>query len=414
MGKPFFLILLVIAAGLGLWLLSPGPDPRSISQLPPMPAFTPMPPVAETRSPPAVGPQQPSRPLSKPSGIDSMAALAASDHGMQALSAGAYADAIGYFEQAAEGGVSGLAYGLARAYHGLGKNGEALLMARQAVVEFPERPEPWEFLGRLLYDADDLKGAVAAWQTALEINPESGIARALEKARHDVATRNRFFVGETRHFRIRFEGPSEAYLAQKVLDLLESAYSSVGQALEYYPDTVTETILYTQRQFFDVTRSPGWVGGVYDGRVRLPISGADQDPETLKRVVTHEYVHAAIAHRAGHRKVPTWFHEGLAVALSEAPDPDWVGRAFAPGADPIALNNLTGGFTRLPKAAAERAYAQSQVLVSSLVSRYGMFRVADLITALGRIEFEPAFMEVFGETPQAAFERAMGDYRRAA
>ena len=32
-------------------------------------------------------------------------------------------------------------------------------------------------------------------------------------------------------------------------------------------------VLYSKEQFRDVTQSPSWAGGLYDGRIRLPVAG---------------------------------------------------------------------------------------------------------------------------------------------
>ena len=48
-------------------------------------------------------------------------------------------------------------------------------------------------------------------------------------------------------------------------------------------------ILYSNQQFRDITRAPAWAGGGYDGRIRLPVSGALRSPQSLDRVVIHEY-----------------------------------------------------------------------------------------------------------------------------
>jgi hypothetical protein len=52
---------------------------------------------------------------------------------------------------------------------------------------------------------------------------------------------------------------------------------------------------HTEQQFRDITRTPAWAGGQYDGRIRIPVAGASQQPELFKRVLTHELTHAIVA-----------------------------------------------------------------------------------------------------------------------
>src|SRR2546425_8800921 len=80
------------------------------------------------------------------------------------------------------------------------------------------------------------------------------------------------------HFTVLFEGPAEQRLAAAAVDALEAAYWRIGTALLAYPPTVITVVLYTDEQFRDVTRSPAWAGGVFDGKIRVPMRGALNDP----------------------------------------------------------------------------------------------------------------------------------------
>jgi len=333
--------------------------------------------------------------------------------GWQALNAGRFQEALLHFQSVVDGGPPEALFGLAVAYDRLQQPDEALLMAHQAAARLPHRADVWQLLGQLSYDAGDLGGAVKAWQQAVSLGPDAGLSAKLAKARHDLATDQRYFVGETVHFRTRFEGPEEGYLAERVLDLLEAAYSSVGLALGYYPDTVIETILYTQQAFHDVTRSPGWAGGVYDGKVRLPISGADQDPQSLRRVVTHEYVHAALADLLGRRTIPTGLHEGVAMSLEpidrKAMD-RWARGILSRHTEVMPLERISGSLMGLSAAQADRAYAQSYVMVRAMIERFGMFRLADLLKGLDEDGFDHYFQATYGESADVLLGRAMTDF----
>jgi tetratricopeptide (TPR) repeat protein len=328
--------------------------------------------------------------------------------GWQALQTGDDAAAIRHFNAAVEKGAKDVSLGLAVAYRNLDRPAEALLMARQAVVERADEPDPWRLLGQLLYDDNDLEGAVEAWDRAQALEPDPNLTKLLERARADVETRAAYLVGESRHFRVRFEGPQEGYLAQQILSDLENAYASVGLALGYYPDTVVETVLYTEQAFFDVTQSPQWAGGIFDGTVRLPVAGAPPPREELRRIVTHEYTHAAMALLLGSAKVPTWLHEGVAMNLEGSDHTHWVDMAHS-GRTPLSAARLTGPFLGLSKVQADTAYAESYLLVRSLVERFGQFRLADLLEATRDLPFEDAFRDVYGETPSAALDRALSD-----
>ena len=87
-----------------------------------------------------------------------------------------------------------------------------------------------------------------------------------------------------------------------------------GAALSHYPTAPIAVVLYTNEQFRDITRAPPWAGGAFDGIIRIPMRGALADAAEFDRVLAHEYTHALVYDLA-RSGVPTWLHEGLAVAL---------------------------------------------------------------------------------------------------
>ncbi|MBI5136027.1 MAG: hypothetical protein HZA24_01690 [Nitrospirae bacterium] len=411
------LLIALLMVGAAVWMARPRdvapPVPPastpSVSQSAPGPVTGPVE-VAVVRSA-TVAPRAPATAPAPEAPVDDWPELAAhASDGWRAYREAHYEDAAGHFQAAVDGGPADALFGLALSWHRLGKDGEALLMAHQAAAALPDQASPLRLLGELLRADGDLGGAVEAWERAQTLDFDPTLAPLLETARHDLNTDRRFFLGETRHFRARFEGPAQGYLAERVLDMLEEAYSSVGLALGYYPDGMIEAILYTEQAFRDVTRSPQWAGGIYDGRVRLPISGADQDPASLRRVVTHEYVHAALASLLGRRHIPTWLHEGVALNLEQSQLERWARDILARGGDTVPLNTIAGSFMGLSAERADRAYAQSYVLVRSLIARFGMFRLADLLNRVDDGPFERAFLAVYGETADRALERALAEF----
>jgi tetratricopeptide (TPR) repeat protein len=336
----------------------------------------------------------------------------AAARGWNALGDGRDADAVAAFELAAAQGVTGIAFGMAAAYHRLKKPAEALLMARQAVVEQPDNAQAWKLLGVLRHDQDDPKGAVEAWEKAQAIHADPQVAEWIGVTRPDVEVNEHYLMGRTRHFIVRFEGPGDAYMANRILDILEDAYSSVGLALGQYPDQTVEAILYTREQFFDVTQTPSWAGGIFDGKVRLPVAGTEPDPEDLRRIVTHEYTHAALTLATLPAVLPTWFQEGVAMNLEGGERMPWARARAARRATPVPLEALTGSFLGLGQSDAEGAYAESYLVVHSLLDRFGPFPLADLVARLRKTPFDQAFRAVYGEAPEQTLARALGDLVR--
>jgi tetratricopeptide (TPR) repeat protein len=403
MGSRVGFLLVAGAIALGLALLFTAPRPPA-----PPPSATPAANGAEPRVDVDVVRIQVPRPGGAPQPGAQAAAL-----GFEALEAGNDADALAHFEQAVAQGAGNLSLGMAVAYRNLGRKPEALLMARQAVVEEPDRADAWRVLGQVLLDTGDPAGAVDAWEKAQAIEPDPDLEDRLHTARADAEARERYLVGATRHFRVRFEGPADSALAQRILDILERAYSSVGLALGYYPDSVIDAVLYTQQAFFDVTQTPGWAGGIFDGTVRLPVAGAVPPPEELERVVTHEYTHAAMVHELGKAQVPVWLHEGVAMNLEGGDRRGWAAHVRRGHPATLPLGRIAGSFLDMSRGEADAAYAESYLLVRSLIDRFGQFRLADLIQACRTQPFEQAFIATYGEHPDDALDRAVADLGRS-
>ncbi|HEX6945722.1 MAG TPA: hypothetical protein VF196_05975, partial [Casimicrobiaceae bacterium] len=146
-------------------------------------------------------------------------------------------------------------------------------------------------------------------------------------------------------------------------------YWRVGKILNSYPSQTLSVVLYSNQQFFDITRAPAWAGGGYDGRIRLPVGGALKTPADFDRTVTHEFVHAAIA-SAVPRGVPTWVDEGIASYL-ESPNHAWARRALRQLPVRISLDQLDGGFGRFDSDTSLVAYAESLIAAELLFERLG-------------------------------------------
>jgi len=177
---------------------------------------------------------------------------------------------------------------------------------------------------------------------------------------------NRGFV-ESRvdRFRVSFQGHADKALAARATDLLESAFWRIGKTLGAYPSDPVAVMLYTEKQFRDITLALEWSGGIYDGRIRVPAAGAAQSPQLFERVLAHELTHAIIASLAA-RGIPTWLHEGLAQHF-EGDDAAAARRRLKAGGVVVPLRYLEGNSSRLTADQAMVAYDQSLVIVDMLI-----------------------------------------------
>jgi len=256
------------------------------------------------------------------------------------------------------------------AAHLLRRLDEAKGSLKRALELDPGLAPAARLLGQIAYGQGDLDLAIRSYERALQATPsDEQITRQLEQWRKEASLHGRFNERLGVFFRVLFEGPEDGDVAGRVHDLLEPAYWRIGQALNHYPSEPISVILYTQEQFRDITRSPAWAGGAYDGRIRIPVKGAVRAWPDLERVLIHEFVHA-IVRSVAPRGVPAWLNEGLATHF-EPGDKGWIARRLSAPPTLIPLEQLQAGFGRFGGADATLAYAESALVVDVLVERLG-------------------------------------------
>jgi tetratricopeptide (TPR) repeat protein len=256
------------------------------------------------------------------------------------------------------------------AAHRLGDEVQAEISLKRALTLEPRLTPASALLGQIVYAGGDLDGAIAIYERALKAAPtELGMKEQLERWRKESRLHAGFEQGGDGRFSLLFEGPEERRLAERVGRVLETAYWDIGRRLNAYPNRTIPVILYTQEQFSDITRSPDWAVGTYDGRIRLAVRDALKNPAALDRVVVHELAHA-IVHYLAPRGIPTWLHEGLAVNF-EPGEKRWIEETLGTSERLVPLASLEHGFTGLNDEAAGIAYAESAAATRVIMKRLG-------------------------------------------
>lgn len=229
---------------------------------------------------------------------------------------------------------------------------------------------------------------------ALALQPHDTELKAISAwtQREDAAHAN--YVDEKGdRFKVVFDGHQVGHASRMVLRILDDAYRQIGRELNYFPDTTFTVIIYSQRDFRDVTRLPEWAGGAYgifDGVIRIPVRGAENQEKELRRVLFHEYTHALV-----HTLVaspPLWLNEGLAEYLSGG-WPQRTGQHI-----PLTALHDKGSFGRLGDVRlVGLAYWESYSAVAYLMERHGADRVMQLLRNLGKTgDADQAFRESLG------------------
>ncbi|MGH7254868.1 MAG: tetratricopeptide repeat protein [Nitrospirales bacterium] len=302
-----------------------------------------------------------------------------------------------------ESGKQGAAWvGLGLSQHLQGRDEAALTSLQEALRLHTHVSWAHRVSGDILYRQGQLTEALGHYHAALEADPNDVIAKgrvlAVGRAHRADAGLDRLF---TAHFMMKFPGEAKVALVTYIAAGLERAHQDVARVFAYQPTRSMTVHLYPARQFQEVTLSPSWVEGLYDGIIHLAIEGFQHNPRRAHALLVHEYTHAVV-HEISGGYAPAWLQEGLARLLerqlgdpraADVMRPDRPGYTISP---PVPLTQSFTGMTRQDAAA---AYGYSEVLVRSLIERYGFDGVRMLLRALaGTRDVGVAFEQTFGMT----------------
>jgi tetratricopeptide (TPR) repeat protein len=262
-----------------------------------------------------------------------------------------------------------LHFGAGAAAYAQGRSKAALTSLRTAVELDPDLDEAHAMLGRVAYDLGDSTLAIRSLEQAAARRPrDRTLTELLDRWKGESRAHGSYLEKPAGHFRILYEGSTQQQIGARVSQVLEAEYVRIGRILNAAPAIPVTVVLYTEQAFHDITRSPAWASGHYDGRIRVAVGGA-YAPGDLDRIVTHELVHAVVASAAS-RHVPAWLNEGLATYL-ESDHRGWIPEVLHKAAQLHTLEALDRGFAGLDEQSALVAYAQSATAADILHGRLG-------------------------------------------
>lgn len=247
----------------------------------------------------------------------------------------------------------------------------------------PDSANVAKLMGWAYYGANKMPQAIEEWKRAERLRPDPEIEQALAKAERDKAEEESYREGETAHFDLKYFGGATPDLARGILRALEDDFRDLESELDYTPPEQIGVILYTEQAFADITRAPGWVGALNDGRLRIPVQGLTQVTPELARVLKHELTHSFVGQKS-HGRAPTWLQEGVAQWMegrrsssAAAALVDAVGEGTAP-----QFGSLDSSWMGLSGNSAAFAYAWSLAVVESIIDAGGVSDISRLLDRL--------------------------------
>jgi len=258
----------------------------------------------------------------------------------------------------------------------------------------PDSADVAKLAGWAYYGANKLDLAIAEWERAEQLRPDAETEQALEKARRDKSEEESYREGETLHFDLKYYGGAAPDLARGIMRVLEDDFRDLESQLDYTPPEKIAVILYTEQAFADITRAPGWVGALNDGRLRIPVQGLTSVTPELARVLKHELTHSFVGQKS-HNRAPTWLQEGIAQWMEgrrSAADAGALINAAAQGMAP-QLSSMSGSWMGLSGNAAAFAYAWSLAVVESIIDAGGVSDVSRLLDRIATSSTDVALQE---------------------
>ena len=233
--------------------------------------------------------------------------------GRAALDQGLYQQAADHFREALRRDREAYAasVGLAVAELTLDRDRAAEAVILDGLALKPNGAELHELLGNVRNREERVRDALISWKRAQDLAPSDRLAKKIAKAERELAVGQQYDLARTSHFNLRYDGEVNVSMVRAVLDHLEDRYYEITRTLNHAPDQPITVQLFPKKDFQTVTQSADWVGGLFDGKIRVPLGGLRSLGTRLKEVLDHELTHA-IVHSKSRGHAPWWLHEGLA------------------------------------------------------------------------------------------------------
>ncbi len=259
----------------------------------------------------------------------------------------------------------------------------ALKAAQEALKYDKKSPVAHELSGDVYYLRQDLTKANEHYREAFKLEPVSRLKDKLEKLGRETNVEQSFETVEEEHFLIKYNGNQSDYEGFELKTMLRETYLAIAKEIAHYLNHKTTVLFYDAGNFHSVANLSHWIGGLYDGKVRLPVHPRGFGEKQLRAVARHELTHVFLDD-LGKKKTPVWLHEGFAVYQQNKVEPLPASSLFVLRDEKnlIPLHSLFNSATfeshKNDEAWMSLFYVQSYDLVDYIIGRYGIFYVKQL------------------------------------
>ncbi len=304
---------------------------------------------------------------------------------------------IAPFEESAKSNLTNLLLNEAHSFYAQAEPDKAVDYLEKSLdyAKDDAKAQALVLLGEIAYYRQELFAAKKYWEEAFSINPNIlHLKEKFDKLNQEIDIENRFEETTDAFFDIRAEQDYTGFDPYDIKGYLRDAYREIGRDFGYYPRTKIIVIIYSEENFKKLRAdTPEWLGGLYDGKIRLPIKKYFQSEKEFQKLLYHEYTHAVI-YSLTKGSCPIWLNEGLAKYSEIKIEDNKLSRlrAALKNDSLIPLNELNQAFSFNSSAdKAALAYEEAYSIVKYIIYRYNFWHIREILEKLaGGENFEDA------------------------
>ncbi|TKB70506.1 MAG: tetratricopeptide repeat protein [Nitrospira sp.] len=318
----------------------------------------------------------------------------AGGQGWKALERGRYQESIRLFAEATRRHPNDpmMWVGLALSERGLQQDQRAIRSLATAIERAPQMTQAHHLLARLHAERDEPGAAIGHYEEALGQDPNNvRLQSEYRQVRGAMREEQGFSRVAGRHVVVKFAEPSDQDRGSRLAAHLEEVCDAIARELGSVPATPVVALLHSHKS----ASEPVWAAGIFDGRIHVTRTQLDAGGSRFQTYLRHECTHA-LTHRLSQGRAPTWLDEGLAQYLERPVTERSEGLPVHGEEGPILLESLRGDFVGLPRAEAERKYADSLRAVQVMIARHGLSGVRRWLEAIAvSKDLAQAYQHVF-------------------
>lgn len=191
---------------------------------------------------------------------------------------------------------------------------DAKRLAEKAISLNPKSVNAYILLGKIEHINNKHSSAIKALTTASQLRPDNqDIKKLLEQFKKEQLNEQTMHSEFNRYFIIKVDEDLKAATTYfDISSVLDDVRQDVSRDLRFIQKSKITVLLYdyeTYKNTLDFV--PHWAGGLYDGKIRVPISREQKYFGQIESTIVHEYTHAVIANLS-QGKCPKWLNEGIA------------------------------------------------------------------------------------------------------